>query len=379
MTLRASLRIALPIFLGVRVLLLLWMWGVRQLFPDPLPPLPGVRPYVGVEPQTNPWLEPWQRWDTPIYQAIAERGPQAFGGALFTPPLYPALMRVTGELVGGNSLLGGLIVSNLAYLGALVAFHQIALEERSQWITAQRATLYLAVFPTAFFFMAAYTESLLLLGATVALLGAARRRWLLAGLAGATASLSRLIGVAIAVPLSYLGYRGWRESRSGWPWIPLLATLAGAAVLPTYAWQVLGRSPLAPFQAQSDYFKVSLVFPGWSVVQAVGRLVAGHALMADVLDLAFLGLFVVCGVAVWRRYSTSLGLLYAATLAPMLIRSGVTQPLLGTTRYVLALFPAFIVMAEWGANRWRHRLILYGSTAGLLFLSGQFALWGWVG
>ena len=101
--------------------------------------------------------------------------------------------------------------------------------------------------------------------------------------------------------------------------------------------------------------------------------------MSDVLDLGFLLLFLGCGVLVWRRHSTELGVLYLAGLAPLLIRTAGTQPLLGTARYVLALFPAFLVLATWGTTPWRHRLILYSSTAGLLFLSGQFAIWGWVG
>ncbi len=369
----------LPIYLFVRVLLLLWMWAVRQVLTQPLPPHPTLRPYLGVEPQFNAWLEPWQRWDSLHYQAIAERGYQAFEGALFTPPLYPMLMRLVGEAAGGNTLIGGLVVSNLAFLGALVAFHQIALRELPSERDASRAALYLSVFPTAFFTMAAYSESLLLLGMTVAVLAAWQRRWIVSGLAVLIAPLSRLVGAMMAIPLGYLGYQAWRERRSWRPWLPLVTSLAGAAVLPLYAWLALGRSPLAPLQAQTGRFRGGLAFPGWNLIQTTSRLIAGEAFMADVLDLSFLLLFLICGVLVWRRYSTALGLLYLAGLAPLLLRSAGTQPLLGTARYVLALFPAFLVLAEWGANAWRHRLILYGSTAGLLFLSGQFAIWGWVG
>jgi hypothetical protein len=53
--------------------------------------------------------------------------------------------------------------------------------------------------------------------------------------------------------------------------------------------------------------------------------------------------------------------------------------LIGTSRYVLALFPAFFVLAQFGEKPWIHRAILYGFWGGLLFMAGEFAIWGWVG
>jgi hypothetical protein len=46
---------------------------------------------------------------------------------------------------------------------------------------------------------------------------------------------------------------------------------------------------------------------------------------------------------------------------------------------VIEIFPAFILLAIWGQKSNIHRIILYLSCLGLLFMSGQFALWGWVG
>ena len=84
-------RTAIVVFLIARIALTIWMWGVRQVYSTPLLPDPVLRPYVGVAVEQNPWLEVWQRWDTLHYQAIAERGYEAFKGALFVPPLYPFL------------------------------------------------------------------------------------------------------------------------------------------------------------------------------------------------------------------------------------------------------------------------------------------------
>jgi hypothetical protein len=48
-------------------------------------------------------------------------------------------------------------------------------------------------------------------------------------------------------------------------------------------------------------------------------------------------------------------------------------------RYVLEIFPAFLLLAIWGRSPWVNRLVLTLSLLGLLFFSAQFAIWGWVG
>ncbi len=378
-TVRQAAAAVLPIFLTIRIALAIWPWAVRQVISEPMPPEPTLRPYLGVQPETNSWLEPWQRWDTLHYQAIADRGYLAFDGALFTPPLFPFLMWILGAALGGHTLLAGIVISNLAYLGALIAVYLIACRELQDPITARRAILFLAVFPTSFFFLAAYTESLLLLGASTALLAYPPGKWAISAAAGAAAALSRLVGALVTLPLAYLGRLSSRQTGSLRPFAPAVATIAAALVLPIYAWLGLGMSPLAPLAAQAGRSHGGLSLPGVNLAQGALRLLSGDAFMADVLDLAFLLLFVACGVVAWRRYSASIGLLYLGLLAPLLVRSAGSQPLLGSSRYVIVLFPAFFIFAEWASTPWRRRLVLYPSTVGLLFLSGQFAIWGWVG
>ncbi|MEE8568707.1 MAG: hypothetical protein V3S81_08850 [Anaerolineales bacterium] len=41
------------------------------------------------------------------------------------------------------------------------------------------------------------------------------------------------------------------------------------------------------------------------------------------------------------------------------MKVGEIQPLLSVPRYVLAIFPAFIVLGQAGKNQWANRLILY--------------------
>ena len=376
---RSGLREVLPIYLTVRIILSLWMFLVRQIFSQPILPDPVARPYLGVAVETNAWLEPWQRWDTLHYQAIAEQGYVAFDSALFVPPLYPGLIRLTSALTGTNSLLSGLIVANGAALAGMAAFYALARTETSDPAWAKRAVLYLSVFPTGFFWFAAYTESLLLLFSSVALLAAHRSRWLISGLAAGLAALSRLAGALMIVPLGVSAWLAVRRERSWRPVLAVAGALIGALAFPLYVWLGMGLSPLTPVEMQVARAQGGLAFPGVNLARAVLRLAGGEANFADVFDLALLVLFIGLAVPVWRQLSRALGMFYFAFLLLYLSRVAGIAPLLGTARYVLVLFPAYLVLAGWGRRAWIHRLIVYLSATGLLLLSGQFAIWGWVG
>lgn len=52
-------RSALLVFLVTRLALAVWMWGVRQVFDQPISADPVLRPYLDIPAETNPWLEPW--------------------------------------------------------------------------------------------------------------------------------------------------------------------------------------------------------------------------------------------------------------------------------------------------------------------------------
>ena len=376
---RSGLREVLPIFLTVRVGLSLWMFLVRQIFSQAIPPDPVARPYLGVAVETNPWLEPWQRWDTLHYQAIAERGYGAFDSALFVPPLYPGLIRLTSRLIYSDSLLSALIVSNVAALAGMAAFYSLARAEAADPSRARRAVLYLSIFPTGFFWFAGYTESLLLLFSSVALLAARRSRWLVSGLAAGLAALSRLTGALLIVPVGASALLAVRKDRSWRPIVAAGGALLGALAFPLYVWLGMGLSPLAPIEVQAARAQGGFAFPGVNLTIAIQRLAGGEANFADVFDLALLLLFIGLAVPVWRQLSRPLALFYLGYLLLHLSRVAEIAPLLGMARYVLVLFPAYLVLAGWGRRPWIHRLIVYLSAAGLLLLSGQFAIWGWVG
>jgi Gpi18-like mannosyltransferase len=147
-----------------------------------------------------PFIEPWHRWDTGWYLKIALNGYAANDGSVIFAPLYPALIKVVGALTG-DILLGALIVGNVACLALLIILYKlIQLQTQSNRI-ATNALLLLITFPTAFYLLAAYTESTFLLFVVGTFLAARQRHWWIAAILAALATLTRLQGWVLFFPV----------------------------------------------------------------------------------------------------------------------------------------------------------------------------------
>jgi hypothetical protein len=374
-----GVRLTVLTFIALRVVLLVFAWLIGRVYPVSFDPHPVQRPYLGVTPATNPWLEPWQRWDTLHFQAIAERGYGAYDSSLFTPFLYPFLMRVVAGAVGGDTLIAGLIVSNLAYLVALIFMYRLAEMETDKEV-ARRTVVYLVFFPTALFFFAAYSESLFLLTTVAAIYYARRKKWIAAGIWAFFAPLARMQGAILPIVLAFEIWRTRRvDSHSIAEKITgLTLSVLGVAAFPLYVWLVLGKLPWEPLLVQASRFHGSFAIPGFAFIKAGQEILMGEPLLMDYFDLGFGLLFVLLTFLAVRQLPTIYGLYSALMLMVILSKVGEIQPLLSVPRYVLAIFPAFIVLGRAGKNPLVNRLIIYLSWLGLLFFSGQFVIWGWV-
>lgn len=144
------------------------------------------------------WLNPWTTYDSQWFVAIALQGYTSELSTTFFP-LYPFLLRLAGpdEV---RVAVWGLLLSNVAFLLALVGLYRLTEEELGVEV-ARWATLTLAFFATSVYFGAVYSESLFLCCLVWAFFFARRRRWLAAGLLACLASLTRNAGVVITLAL----------------------------------------------------------------------------------------------------------------------------------------------------------------------------------
>lgn len=144
----------------------------------------------------------WANWDGGHFRGIAEAGYIPFQVVFF--PLYPLLIKLL-IFLGLHSLWGGLLISNLAIIGALFYLYKLVSLDFDETI-AKKAVFITLAFPTAFYFNAVYSESLFLFLTTGAFYYARTKRWLLAILLASLAAVTRLTGLMVifTVALEYL-------------------------------------------------------------------------------------------------------------------------------------------------------------------------------
>lgn len=144
----------------------------------------------------------WLRTDSPSYLGIAENwyvteGDPRFHIVFF--PLYPVFIKAV-QLISGDYFIAAMIVSNLfSILAAIACYELSALDLPRQ--DALHAVKYMLILPAAFFLCAPMTESLFLFLTLMALYFMRKKRFFWACLLAALASLTRLPGVLVLIPI----------------------------------------------------------------------------------------------------------------------------------------------------------------------------------
>ncbi len=315
----------------------------------------------------------WQRWDACWYERIAAHGYRSHPAAVGFFPLYPALMRVVGVPFGGHLTLAGLLISSVAYIAAMTGLYRLVCRDFDVE-SAQRAVLYLSVFPSAFFLFAPFTEALFLALSIWVLYAARQGYWGVAAPLALLAGLTRIQGALLVLPLAWEWWRqrrrpdGARRGRLGAALVPPLAP-GGFLLFLLYSEVVAGATT---FQAQRTQWGVTGRWP-WTAAITSWREARAHSDPIEVLNLASLILFAVLLIIGARRLPLS----YALYAAPQLLLMGSRQTLVGsplasTYRYVLVLFPAFVVLAWLGQRRRLHYAWLCISLLLLSWLLSRF-------
>ena len=381
----ASIRYALIVFTASRLFFTAWALIVLAFRPQPQQPDEVLRPYLGqpriTEGAVGVLLGPWQRFDTLHYMRIAESGYEAEEDSVF-PPLYPAIMAGTGWLMSpilpqaeGN-LLAAMIISNVAFLSVLVLLYKIA-DREFQGDSAKRCIIFFAIFPTSFFLLAAYSESLFILFAIGSIFSAKKGSFWLAGGLALLASLTRLTGVVLILPLAY-EYMIQRKFEIAKVDLSLLAIFLPILGIGGFImWRsMVGLPPLS--EIYETHWYQSTGFPGIDLIRSLILMVQGKAALTLFFDF-FCALFLIgTTVAVFRKLGPTYGLYSAGFLLFILLPTSELKPLYSFSRYALAFFPTFMIMSRFATTPWRTRAVVYPSIALLLYFSGQFFMWGWV-
>jgi hypothetical protein len=358
------------------------------------------------------WLvEPLRNWDGLWYRLIALEGyaggTQSAKAAFW--PLLPGIMRGGSEVTGWTVDSVGYLVANLAFLGALLLLYRLILLDFGDATLARRTLWVLALFPTALFFSAVYTESLFVFHTVGALSLWRRDRLWLAGMVGIAAALARSGGVFLILPfLALLWDRHRTDWRGYWPgvipaFLPALGPAFFAALLnqeqgnwnafidvqeqwnrySALPWETLQCAAFTchtlggePDGISWGWLTTLVNDPSWATITSTEWRVS--VANSDVLELVVTVLFLVLallGLRLLPLYQTVWVL--PALVIPLLQPSEV-HALMSMPRFVLVLFPLFIVLAKLLRPRLLRIPWFIVSTTLLVLLTIQFALWYWV-
>ena len=351
---------------------------------------------VGVPREPTGLLNYWANWDGGWYSSIALHG---YAQTLWPAstnffPIYPALIRAV-TLLGIGPALAGVGISLAASVAAFYFLHELT-RDYFGVCAARAAVLSLAFFPTAFYLNAVYTESVFL-AAAIGSLWAARVRhsFVLAGVLGCVAAGTRNVGVFLVLPLVHEWIRQRpRQGASGLAAIALVPWGLFAYMFWLWRWtahpllfttvvkQTWGRKLANPIHTLSRAWEVArdnavfAVHPNRVLASAL----ANESFNAmETYNLVFLALLLALLVFVVVRLPAGLAL-YAvlAAIIPALAPA-FFSPLASVPRYVLSVFPVFMVL---GVVLARHRVALWAwlaaNAAFGMLLTVYFTSWRWV-
>jgi Gpi18-like mannosyltransferase len=289
------------------------------------------------------------------YRSIALRGYDRPPVSGRTPnwaffPLYPVVVRTLS--ITGSFALDGMLVSNGAFLAALLLLGTAATRFGLTTDDAERAMFYLAFFPTSYFLSLPMTESLFLALSLGSILAAREAHWPLAGILGGLAALTRFPGILLVVPLALLARERW-TSNAAWraAWIALVP--AGTGAYMAYLARTTG-DPLAFAHVQQHWNRAATWFWRPLAAFAAKPQAVGEPWNLLVLNFAVAVLLLAAGIILLARRQWALG---AYTLASALLPLS-TGSLQSIARYGLVVFPLFLVLAIAGRRSLVDRVVL---------------------
>jgi len=333
-----------------KVIIIFFLWlviiNIFALFSLNRFNLKGDTAYTWIDPSKFYQEQTWNpvslhaKWDSFWYLDIAQNG-YSFKGIeklsnIVFFPLYPFLIKITSFFIAGDLILAGWILSCIFLLLALLYLFKLVKEFHPE-INPYLPIVFLLIFPTAFFLNAVYTESLFLFLSLATFYHGLKKKFLWAGVLGLFASLTRITGVLLFIPLlwEYLKSYNFNLTRS------LNTKLLSIFLIPAGTLSFFLYHHLK-FNDFLLFFKIE---SWWGRIFKLNKdhflMFSNPAIVNFCLDIFFVILALTILYFVFKKLRTSYGLYMLATLAVVLS----TGTLMSVGRYILVLFPIYILLS----------------------------------
>jgi hypothetical protein len=310
------------------------------------------------------WLELWNRWDSDQYLHLAQFGyttENEWKAWLY--PLFPWCVRLVAWIVG-NHVISGLIVSGTALLIGAILLRRLVETDFGPEI-ALRSVWFFLIFPTAYFLHVPYTESLFLALILGSVLAARRERWWLAGMLGGLSWMTRASALVLLPTLAVEAvHQFWTTRRWNWRWLWIALVPLGFAVYLLLNWKI-SSEPFAFLKLRKGLFDIS---GSWPWVGARGNIThlswrsPAEAEMIGTQELYFTALGLICTIEAWLKLRPT----YAVWITGSWLLVVSATFIESMPRYMLTMFPVFILFALLARSRFWNAIITIWS---LLFLA----------
>ena len=290
-------------------------------------------------------------------------------------PLYPLLIRLF--TIDFNYInFSALAITNICSIIAFIYLHKLTRLDFDSGV-AQKAVLFLSIFPTAYFLSVPYTEGLFFALIIASLYYARLTKWPLAGLLGFLATLTRLGGLLMLPVLlvEYLHQKGWKPRKIDLNVLWVLLVSGGFLIYLNINNQVTGN-PFAFMEIERIHWfntldPVSGLSQAWSWATHAAyplNLTNGIApIVFAVFGLAMLGM------GVFRRLRPS----YLAYMLLAWLLAISTSFWISVPRYVMAMFPMFILLGTLTHRKTVNFAITTVFTIALIYFTAMFAVGSW--
>ena len=334
------------------------------------------------------FLYSFGNFDGTIYLKIAKSGYLPLTHAFF--PLYPITIAVLSFVL--QPVLSGMIISTTSFFFMLVVFRAYLesfeiKQDRQKWIMFA-----LLFFPTSFYFLGVYTESLFMFLLIGSLYAMRKKKFVLAFILSLLAALTRFVGIFLIIPLFFELLAEYniqtissniilsKLKKNLKPLLPLFGAPFGSLIYSMFLWKTTG-DPIRFFNNLPDFQTGRqtdlILFPQvmYRYIKIFLTAQPNFQYFIAVVEFGiFIGVFTILTYDLWKIYRKEyrqlilrLGLnifSFVNLLLPTFTGTFTSLP-----RYVLTSLSFFIVVGEM-KNRWIKVLLLtiFGILHTILFI-----------
>lgn len=331
------------------------------------------------------------KFDAGWYAGIAQQGYTVSKSAPAFYPLFPLLVYLFSKVLHVNVSIAAFGINLVAGYAACYYLYMLASDYLKNKKAAFTALLLFLFFPAAYFMHAMYGEALFCALTFGAFYYARKRKWWTANILVAFVTASRLPGLVVAgaIGVEYLSYIEFNYKKIKPAILSFLLAPLGFVAYSAYLKHLL-NDPLAMFHAYNygewAYQKINFNLLSSARNQA-------HFIKQLLLDskirnatrlfdevLAF-GAWILLGIAAVWAYLKKMPLSFLAFMVGNFILLGAHTTYTSDNRYILAIFPMYLLLAGWLEDQeaWVSQLVIALSSTFMILLYVLFVNGIWTG